>query len=126
MNFIYAVNFSMIYSSLSKIFSMNKLFALIVSFIFIACNNPSTKVDSKDMTSKNNIPHTATNWTREDELEFTAGCVDHVKVGLGEEKAYAYCKCVLDQVKTKYAMDSTIVEKLSDTAEIAKMALNCK
>ncbi len=106
---------------------MNKLIALIVSFIFIACNNPSSNTaDNKDTTSKNTIPPAATNWTSEDELEFTAGCVDNVKVRLGEEKAYAYCKCVLDQVKTKYAMDSTIVDKLSDTAEIAKMALNCK
>jgi len=117
----------MSYSYLHKLLSSTLPVLLVGSFLFSACNNDaSTKKDNKDSGVTNTTSATAKTWSPEDELEFMNDCVDNAQARLGNEKAYAYCKCVLGQVKTKYAMDSTLITKLSDTTEVAKMALNCK
>ncbi|MDB5208921.1 MAG: hypothetical protein JWR72_3996 [Flavisolibacter sp.] len=117
----------MIYSHLSKKFSINTVVLSLASLFFTACNNDaSTTAAGNDTAVKNTTSATAQSWTQEDELEFMSGCVDNAKGRFGEEKAYTYCKCILAQVKTKYAMDSTLISKLSDTAQVAKMAQNCE
>ncbi len=116
----------MSYSYLHKLLSPTLLNLLVGSLLFTACTNEASTKDGKDSASTNTTSATAKTWTQEDELEFMNGCVDNAKARLSSEKAYAYCKCVLGQVKTKYAMDSTIIAKLSDTAEVAKMAQNCE
>ena len=99
---------------------------IVAGCIFTACSNDaSTANPGKDTVVKNTSSAAAKSWTQEDELEFMSGCVDNAKARLGNEKSYTYCKCILAQVKTKYAMDSSIIERLSDTAEVAKMAQNC-
>ncbi len=118
--------FYMSYSNLHKLLSPTLLILLVGSLLFTACTNEGSTKDGKDSASTNTTSATAKTWTQEDELEFMNGCVDNAKARLSNEKAYAYCKCVLAQVKTKYAMDSTIIAKLSDTAEVAKMAQNCE
>ena len=100
---------------------------LVASLLFMACSNDaSTTAAGNDTAAKNTSPATAQTWTQEDELEFMSGCVDNAKGRFGEAKAYTYCKCILAQVETKYAMDSTLISKLSDTAQVAKMAQNCE
>jgi len=102
-----------------------KMLAIVsVCMFFIACNNDSTNESSKkDSTSPSS---TAGTWTKEDELEFVDGCVENAKARFGEAEAYSYCRCIFNQVKTKYtSMDSATILKLQDTAEVAKMAKNC-
>ena len=105
---------------------MNKLILLFASFI-LACNNQSTTTNNKDTTRKDTAITTA-HWTNEEELEFMDGCVAGAETNMGKEKAYSYCKCVLKQMQAKYNIyDSTAMNKLqNDTAEIARMAQNCK
>jgi hypothetical protein len=100
---------------------------LVTGCVLTACNNNASSTNpGKDPVVKNTSSAAAKSWTKEDELEFMSGCVDNAKARLGDEKSYTYCKCILAQVKTKYTMDSTIIQRLSDTAEVAKMAQNCE
>ena len=117
----------MIYSYLPKQLSVNSVLIVVAFLFFTACNNEATTTSPGKDSNQNNTPAaTAQSWTQEDELEFINGCVDKAKARFGEEKAYVYCKCILAQVETKYAMDSTLISKLSDTAQVAKMAQNCE
>jgi hypothetical protein len=116
------------YPFLHKALFKSKFILLFFCIHFIACNNQTENTTSnKDTTSKNTTTTTTGSWTQEDELEFIAGCVDNAKARFGEAKAFTYCRCIFNQVKTKYtSMDSTTMIKLRDTAEVAKMAKNCE
>lgn len=95
--------------------------------VFLACNNSTTETTTvKDTAAKGTT--VSKNWTPEEELEFVGPCVENAKARFGEAKAYAYCKCIFQQVNTKYSnLDSAaLMDKLSDTAEIAQMAKNCE
>jgi hypothetical protein len=60
-------------------------------------------------------------------MDFVDGCVDQAKGRLGTEKAFALCNCIYAQVQKKYGvLDSSNMQVLNDTAEVAKMAANCQ
>jgi hypothetical protein len=117
---------------ITKHLIMYKVIFLFCCLSFIACSNneSSTPAENKGdtaNTTSNALPH-VTNLQPESELEVLASCVDNAKAQLGEQKAFALCKCVLGQVQQKYpGADSTaIVAHLSDTAQVAQMAKQCQ
>jgi hypothetical protein len=107
---------------------MQKLFFLLGTLCFFACNNQSADTSRQDTTAKKTTIGNTTILSRESELEILDGCIDNAKGNVGESRAYAICKCVLGQVQEKYptADSSDLVMHLSDTAEVARMVLKCK
>ncbi|MDQ6609789.1 MAG: hypothetical protein M3Y85_08215 [Bacteroidota bacterium] len=106
---------------------MYKLLILLFVSFFAACNNASTPDAKTSDSATKPILRPADSIAREAEMNFIDGCVENAKLTLGEAKAYTFCKCVFAQVKAKYpVMDSTVMTALSDTAEVARMAANCR
>lgn len=105
---------------------MNKLFFLLLVSILSACNNSTTN-STKGADSAKGSTKTQTSYT-EAEMNFIDACVESSKASLGEAKAYTFCKCMLPQAKAKVPdMDSTAMDALGrDTAEVTRMAANCK
>ena len=103
---------------------------LLVSFIsfLFACNDSSKNTVKTSEPGKKNIPLPADSMTREALFSFIDGCVANSKLTLGEEKAFVFCKCIYDQLRTSYpAMDSVqLIALVNDTAQVAKMASNCR
>lgn len=108
---------------------MVKLLFFAGGFLLFACNNqPANTGASKDTTAKSTSARAGSARFNADELEFLAPCFDNAKNTLGEERAYTLCRCLYDQVQKKYpgADSTTLVQHLSDTAEVRQMTLNCQ
>lgn len=106
---------------------MYKLFILLLLCSLAACNNATTPAAKAPDSNKPTAVPTTDSVAREAELNFIDGCVENAKLTLGEAKAYAFCKCIFAQVKTKYPeIDSSVMAALADTAEVARMAANCR
>lgn len=102
---------------------------LAANLYFTACNNEAgTPAAEKDAAKTSAAPGSSDSLSQAAELSFMDGCVEMAKANLGEQKAFAYCKCFLEQAKEKYgAADSTVLARLqADSAEVARMALRCK
>jgi outer membrane protein assembly factor BamD (BamD/ComL family) len=96
---------------------------LIISlFAIAACNSSS---DSKNPASESRKTQAST-WTTEGENELMAGCVDQAKARLGEDTAYMYCKCALQQVKKEYPNMDSATTVLMDSSRVAELTKNCK
>lgn len=109
--------------------NMKPLIFLCCTVIFLACNNQSTESETLNADSSNNRSATpSTLLSEESELEIMAGCVDNAKPNLGEAKAYALCKCVLEQIQEKFpgADSSALIGYLNDTTQVRQMAEECK
>ena len=107
---------------------MFKFFFLMSAFCLLACSNQaSNQADNKDSASSNNSNTAKASFTP-DELEFLGPCYDQAKAQLGEQRAYSLCRCIYNQVQQKYpgADSATLVQHMSDTAEVRQMTLNCQ
>lgn len=106
---------------------MQQLIFLFCALLLLACNNQATNTGaSKDSVAKS-APGGSGKFTA-DELEFLAPCFDNAKNTLGEDRAYTLCRCLYDQVQKKYpgADSTTLMQHLSDTAEVRQMTMNCQ
>jgi hypothetical protein len=106
---------------------MYKLIFLFNGLLLLACNNQSTTAGpNKDSVAKSAAA--GTNKFTADELEFLAPCFDNAKNNLGEDRAYTLCRCLYEQVQKKYpgADSTTLMQHLSDTAEVRQMTQNCQ
>jgi hypothetical protein len=104
---------------------MQKLVCLLCVVALLACNNQSATTDNKDTATTSATTNVVMN---ADALSFLAPCVDNAKTRLSEQEAYALCKCVYAQVQQQHPNEdsTTLLQHLSDTAEVARMAANCK
>lgn len=57
--------------------------------------SPEWKKDIKNCLS-------AGSWSSKDHTDFLSDCIGSAKERMGEEKATAYCKCMLSKVESKY------------------------
>lgn len=107
---------------------MNKLILFLIAGFLLACNNSSTSDSSKNNTAPTNTGLPTDSLAREATFSFIDGCMENAKLTLGDQKAYAFCKCIYDQLKVQNpTADSLAIEELAmDTARIAKMAANCR
>lgn len=107
---------------------MPYLILLLCTFLFIACNNQSSEPATKQGAVSTTATAGKTTLSRESEMEILDECIDNAKATLGAEKSYALCSCILRQVQEKHpGADSTaLVDHLSDTAQVAQMAQQCK
>lgn len=107
---------------------MCKLIFVFCTVFFLACKNNSTPANGKAATLTNSSSNTAKTWSKEDELEFIDGCVGNAQEQLGATQAYSLCKCMLVQVKEKFAAADSIAiaTHLSDTAQITQMMRKCR
>src|SRR5215204_4323545 len=105
-----------------------KLLLVSLMTLLFACNNSSTNTAKRSDSGNKSIPMPADSMTREALFSFIDGCVTNSKLTLGEEKAFIFCKCIYDQLRTSSpGMDSTQLDALvHDTAQVAKMAANCR
>jgi len=99
-------------------------------FLFVllcACTNNSSETIESDSTATASTNSTvASSWSKEDEQEFLASCVDNSKARMGDTAAYAYGNCLLAKVQQQFpTLDSTVVV-LKDTTEAAKITAGCK
>lgn len=104
------------------------MFVLLAGWL-LACNNNKSGRDTANNASttaptalpKDSVARVAT-------FSFIDGCMDNAKLTLGDEKAFAFCKCIYSQIKAENpAADSVQIEQLAmDTARVAKMAANCR
>lgn len=100
-------------------------------FLLAACGN----ADSSKTAGTDSLQRPATvialptdSAALNEELSFIEGCVDNAKLTLGEQKGYAFCKCLYGQVHTKNpTMDSAqLAAMLQDTAMMNRLAANCR
>ena len=92
-------------------------------FAFVACNNASD-------TGKNNKTDSParkeSSWTKDDENEFLAGCVDNAKSRYSEDTAYFYCKCVLEKLKQHFPNADSAEAALKDSISAAQYTQGCQ
>jgi|GEM_PF-2628252 len=108
---------------------MYKIIFVLLAGWLLACNNDKntgrTNTDQATTTTsalpKDSVARVAT-------FSFIDGCMDNAKLTLGDQKAFAFCKCIYNQIKAENpAADSVQIEQLAmDTARVAKMAANCR
>lgn len=94
---------------------------------FAACkNNEASTASQKDTTAVVSAPLAIDSAGRVEQLSFIDGCMDNAKLTLGEEKAFAFCKCMYAHIQARYpGLDSAEIAKL-DTATVAKLAAACR
>lgn len=106
---------------------MYKLFLILFIGCLVSCDNSSSKKDKADSPKVlQGIP--ADSNARVATFNFIDECMNNAKITLGDQKAYAFCKCIYAQLKAENpGADSIAIEGLAtDTARIAKMAANCR
>lgn len=108
---------------------MRKLLFLLLASGFAACNNGPAPANPQTETKPAAavVPRPFTDSaTRPFALNFLNGCVENAKLTLGEAKAFAFCKCMYNQVHAKYPdLDSAALLRI-DSAEINRMAASCR
>jgi hypothetical protein len=106
---------------------MSKLFFLLFILILAkACNSNSPKVDTSNTGAvKQDSIATKYTWTSDEEKQYLADCVNNAKPRLSDTAAYAYCKCVLEQLKQKFPTADSASAVL-DSTMAAQLAANCK
>ena len=106
---------------------MHKLLFFLCSLLALACTNRAANTGSETNDSTGTVSTTVKPPMNEDEMRFLSGCVENAKIRYTEAQAFTLCKCMLAQVQQRYpsADSATILQHLSDTAEVAKMVRNC-
>jgi len=92
------------------------------SLCFIACNNSS---DTSSTASDSSHHAVASQWTKDDENEFLAACVDNAKARYSEDTSYSYCKCVLEKIKKDIPTADSAEIVLEDSTKIAEYTKDC-
>lgn len=107
---------------------MYKLLILFFMATLVACNNSSTTKEKNNDSAKTTAGLPTDSLAKEATFSFVDGCMQNFKIALGEAKAYAFCKCVYDQLKAQNpGADSLAIDELaSDTARVAKLAAKCR
>lgn len=105
------------------------LFLLAVCFATACSNNNSRSTDANNastQTVNTGIPKDSV--ARDATFSFIEGCMQNARLTLGEQKAYAYCKCIYNQIKAENpGSDSIAIEELAmDTARVARMSQKCR
>lgn len=107
---------------------MKPILFFLTAFLFIACNNNDHSAAGTTMQSTTNAAAAAPDWEQEDEVEFMGNCVEGAKARYknDEKRAYAYCNCVLNQIKDRYPNMDSAQAMLRDTAQVMKLQEVCK
>ena len=105
-----------------------KLLLVSVISVLFACNNSSTDTAKRSDSANKRVLMPADSMSREALFSFIDGCVTNSKLTLGEEKAFIFCKCIYDQLRTSNPpIDSAQLDALvNDTAHVARMAAKCR
>lgn len=109
---------------------MYKWILPVALILFTACGNANNS-DRKDTNASSKNSSTALpadSMARVATFSFIDGCMQNARITLGDEKAFAFCKCIYDQLRAQNPnADSVAIEELAtDTARVAKMAANCR
>jgi len=106
---------------------MYKLLLILCIGCFFSCKNSSSTKDKSDSANNSSVIPADSN-ARVATFNFIDECMLNAKITLGDQKAYAFCKCIYAQLKAQNpGADSIAIEGLAtDTARIAKMAANCR
>lgn len=105
---------------------MRKLFVLVFIVSLFACNNSSQSANKESEAPAATTPVATDSASKVAQLSFIDGCVENSKLTLGEQKAFAFCKCMYAQIEAKYPnLDSAGIARL-DTATIARLAASCR
>lgn len=107
---------------------MHKLILAFVASCLLACNNSTTTKEKSGDPVKRSAGLPVDSVARVATFSFIDGCMENAKLTLGDQKAYAFCKCIYDQLEAENpGADSIQLNDLGlDTARIAKMAANCR
>jgi hypothetical protein len=106
---------------------MYKIIFLLFAGWLLACNNDKNTGRAADEPAKTTgLPKDSV--AREATFSFIDGCMENAKLTLGDQKAFAFCKCIYEQFKAQNpGADSVQIEALAmDTARVAKMAAACR
>lgn len=103
---------------------MFKLFLPLLTIAVVACNSdPKTPSATGSSVTDSTKSYT---WSDEDEKEFLAGCVENAAVRLSDTAAFAYCKCVLEQLKHVYPNMDSAAAIIMDSIRAAAYVEKCK
>lgn len=108
---------------------MYKLILLIAISCFVACNNTNnTSAGNADSANRTTSALPKDSLSKVATFSFVDGCMDNFRVALGEAKAYAFCKCMYNQLKAQNpGADSVAIEELAmDTARVNRLAAKCQ
>lgn len=116
--------FQKISITMSAIF---KFFSLCTVIFLFACGNSSNTGEQKQ-SSKKTATLPSDSLSKEALFSFVDGCIGDFKLALGEEKAFAFCKCMYDEIrKDNPDIDSVKLKaQINDSAQVNKMAANCR
>lgn len=94
----------------------------------LACNNSATSANEPKSSKKAAAVLPADSMSREALFVFIDDCVTSATPTHGQEKAFALCKCMYEQLrKDNSGIDSAQMLTLShDTAQVRRMLENCK
>jgi len=107
---------------------------LISGAVLLSCTNNSNTATANEVTKGDTATRALSrdSQEREAELSFIDACVESSKASsktmLGDAKAYAHCKCVMEGIKQKYGNtdSATIAGLQKDTAAMTKILQRCK
>lgn len=104
-----------------------KILPLCVVAFLLSCDN-SSNTEKQNPSSKKAATVPSDSLSKEALFSFVDGCIGDFKLALGEEKAFAFCKCMYDQVREDNPdIDTTRLKALvNDSAQVNKMAANCR
>jgi hypothetical protein len=100
---------------------MLRLIPVLLIAALMACNSKSPEASKKIVTDS-----VASTWTADGENEIMDACIENAKQWVGEDTAYRYCKCVVQQVKHSYPNMDSAAGVMADSARVAKLFRNCK
>ena len=98
-----------------------KILILLFLLAFAACNSKTSKQKGADSSAAQSY-----NWSQEEQNEFLTGCTDSAKVKMDEAAAFAYCNCVLKQLKQSYPSMDSAAPALMNVQKAAEFVANCK
>lgn len=106
---------------------MRTVLFLVLLCGFAACkNNDASTASPKDTAAAVNVSLRNDSAGRVAQLSFIDGCMENSRLTLGEPKAFAFCKCMYEQIEAKYPnLDSAGIANL-DTATVARLAASCR
>ena len=95
----------------------------------MSCGNKDNKTNTQSAgatVSDTSFTGVAAAWSKEEEGDFLYGCMESVKGQLDEQKAYAYCKCLLSKAQQRFPTLDSAEIVLADTTQAAELSKACK
>lgn len=91
----------------------------------IACNSGPDKKGETAGAAPASPSAKSYTWSKDDENTFLDGCIDSARVHYGEQAGFAYCNCVLGELKKTFPTMDSASSVLMDLERAKEFAARC-